>query len=125
MSTVAAIAGCVILGALACLQLYVALGGAAGQYVWGGQHRVLPRQLRFSSAAAIILYAGFAAVLLSRAGVITAMDDSTTRVLGWLLTAYFVLATVLNALSQSREERSVMTPATALLALCSAIVAVS
>ena len=59
-----------LLAALAVLQLLVASGLPYGRFVWGGTHRVLPHGLRVASAASVLVYAGLAALLLSRAGVL-------------------------------------------------------
>ncbi|UOQ61171.1 hypothetical protein MUN76_04155 [Leucobacter rhizosphaerae] len=112
-----------VLAALAVLQILVASGKPYGTLVWGGQHRILPRKLRIGSAVSVLLYAGFAAILLSRGGLLGGGDSGFVRVATWILVGYFVLGIGMNAISRSRPERAVMTPVCALLAAASLVVA--
>ncbi|MFB7891053.1 hypothetical protein ACFC1I_02470 [Microbacterium sp. NPDC056044] len=121
----AVVVACAVLGALAVLQICVAAGAPWGRLVWGGAHRVLPRRLRIASAASVVLYAGFAAVLLSRAGTLPGGDSQVIRILTWVLFAYFTLGIVMNAISRSRAERLTMTPVCAVLAAATLVVALS
>ncbi|XPP25417.1 MAG: hypothetical protein ACNYNX_07080 [Leucobacter sp.] len=123
MQLIALVVALALLAALAVLQSLVAAGLPYGRLVWGGAHRVLPRRLRIGSAISVLVYAGFAALLLSRAGVLPGGDSGVVVVLSWLLFAYFALGTVVNALSRSRAERLVMTPSCAVLAVASLVIA--
>lgn len=123
MQVIALVVALTLLAALAVLQSLVAAGLSYGHLVWGGAHRVLPRRLRIGSAISVLVYAGFAALLLSRAGVLPGGDSGVVVVLSWLLFAYFALGTVVNALSRSRAERLVMTPSCAVLAVASLVIA--
>ncbi|MFE5409738.1 hypothetical protein [Microbacterium sp. NPDC056569] len=124
-AAVAAVVACLVLGALAVLQICVAAGAPWGRLVWGGAHRVLPRRLRIASAASVLLYAGFAAVLLSRAGILPGGDSIVIRILTWLLFAYFAVGIVMNAISRSRAERLTMTPVCVVLAASTLVIALS
>lgn len=124
-ATASAAAAGAILAALALFQLALAAGAPLGRFAWGGAHERLPRRLRIASAASIFLYAVFAFVLLDRAGVADVLPDGASRIAAWVLTAYFVLGILMNAISRSRSERLVMTPVAVILAVLSAIVAVS
>ena len=121
----AVLVACLVLGALAVLQICVAAGAPWGRFVWGGAHRVLSRRLRIASAASVVLYAGFAAVLLSRAGILPGGDSLAIRILTWVLFGYFALGVLMNAISRSRAERLTMTPVCAVLAAATLVVALS
>lgn len=121
----ASLVACAVLGVLAVVQLSVAAGAPWGRFVWGGQHRVLPTRLRIGSAVSVLLYAGFAALLLSRAGVLPGGETLVVRVLTWVLFAYFVVGIGMNAISRSRAERLTMTPACVALAAATLVVALS
>ncbi|MDR7186067.1 hypothetical protein J2X85_003103 [Microbacterium trichothecenolyticum] len=121
----AAVVACLVLGGLAVLQICVAAGAPWGRLVWGGAHRVLPRGLRIASAASVLLYAGFAAVLLSRAGILPGDDSIAVRILTWVLFAYFAVGIVMNAISRSRAERLTMTPVCLVLAASTLVIALS
>ena len=124
-AVLACLVACVVLGALAGLQICVAAGAPWGRLVWGGAHRVLPRRLRVASVASVALYAAFAALLLSRAGILPAGESPAIRILTWVLFGYFALGIVMNAISRSRAERLTMTPVCVVLAAATLIVALS
>lgn len=125
MSVVAAVVATVILVGLAVLQASVAAGAPLGRFVWGGQHQILPTRLRIGSAVSVLLYAGFALVLLSRAGVVPGGESGFVIVTAWVLFAYLVLGILGNLASRSKVERWTMAPASALLATAALIVATS
>ena len=119
----AAIALCVILGALAVFQLALILGAPIGRFAWGGQHRVLPAKLRIGSAVAIVIYAVIGVLALDRASVIDVVPDIVSTIGMWVAFGYFVLGIPLNAISRSRPERFTMTPVVVVLAVLSLLVA--
>lgn len=123
MSAVAALVATLVLAAIAVVQVLAAAGRPVGRLVWGGQHRVLPRALRIGSAVSIVLYAGFAAVLLSRAGVLPGGATPLVEVATWVLVAYFAVGVLMNGISRSRAERAAMTPACVVLAVAALLVA--
>ena len=125
MATAAAVVVCVVLAALAVLQIAAAAGRPVGRFVWGGQHEVLPTHLRIGSAVSVLLYLAMALIVLDRAGLIDVVGDDVARVGTWVLTGYFALGVVLNGLSRSRSERAVMTPTCLLLAVSCFVVATS
>jgi hypothetical protein len=123
---VAAGSACAVLAVLAAFQVALAAGVPWGRYAWGGQHDgPLPRRLRVGSLVSVLVYAAIGLVLLWRAGLVEpALSARVARAAAWVVAAYFVLGTVMNALSRSRDERRVMTPVAALLAALSFVVAV-
>ncbi|BDV31427.1 hypothetical protein [Microbacterium terricola] len=123
LTLIAVVVATVLLAALALLQTLVAAGRPLGRFVWGGQHRVLPTRLRIGSAVSVVLYAAFAALLWSGAGLLPGGDTIFVDVALWVLCGYFVLGTVMNAISRSRAERATMTPACAVLALATLVIA--
>ena len=76
MTAIALVVALALLTALAVLQILAASGLPLGRFVWGGQHRVLPRGLRVGSAVSVLVYAGLAALLLSRFDVVL-LDEPT------------------------------------------------
>jgi hypothetical protein len=121
MSLTAAVCATALLALLSVVQLGAAAGAAWGHLLWGGKHRVLPPRLRIASGGAVVLYAGFAAVLLGRAGALT-IPSGVAAIGAWVLLAYFALGVLANLASRSRAERLTMTPACALLAGATAVV---
>jgi hypothetical protein len=127
MTTLAAVAACAVLAALAVFQTMLAAGAPLGRYAWGGQHPgPLPLPLRVGSLISLLVYAVIALVLVWRAGLVTpALSDDVVRVAAWCVAGYFLLGTALNAASRSRAERNLMTPTAAALCALSSVVALS
>lgn len=121
MPQTAAVCATVLLALLSVVQIGAAAGAPWGRLLWGGKHRVLPLRLRVASGVSVVLYAGFAAVLLGRAGALTIPADFA-RIGAWVLLGYFTLGVLANLASRSRAERLTMTPACALLAAATAVV---
>lgn len=119
MTVAAAVLATIVLVAISVVQVAAASGRPVGRFVWGGQHEVLPRGLRIGSAVSVALYAAMAAALLAR----SAGREGALIVVAWVLVGYFTLGIAVNAVSRSRSERSAMTPACAVLAGCSLVVA--
>jgi hypothetical protein len=123
MTTVALVLTLSILAGLALMQILLISGLPLGNYGWGGQHRVLPPRLRVASAVAILLYAGFAVLLMSRAGILSGRGASLVIVATWVLFAYCAMSIVMNVISRSRQERIVQTPVSVLLTVGVLIIA--
>ena len=123
MTEIALLVALALLAALAVLQILVASGLPLGRFGWGGQHRVLPRGLRIASAASVLVYAGLAALLLSRAGVLPAGGSTAVIALTWVAFAFFAASVALNALSRSPAERWTMAPTSLLLAVATLVIA--
>jgi hypothetical protein len=115
----AAVVASVLLAGLAVFQVALVAGAPLGRFAWGGQHRVLPSRLRIGSAVSVALYALITLVLWGSASRSSVEGgDAGTDVGSWVLTAYFGLGVLLNAVSRSRPERFLMTPVALVLALC-------
>ena len=120
----AAMVGTGVLGALAVYQILLAAGLPLGRAAWGGKHKVLPRNLRIGSLAAVGILGIAGWMLLARAGLMAPGSESlAVRILAWTFAAYFGLNVAMNLASKSRIERLVMTPVAAVVVACFAIVA--
>lgn len=109
---------CLLLAGLAAFQCALIAGAPLGRMAWGGQHRVLPSNLRIGSAISIGLYALFAYAALAKAGLAPpSITYSFTSVTMWVMTAYFALGVLMNGSSRSKPERLVMTPVSVALAV--------
>jgi preprotein translocase subunit SecG len=64
--------------------------------------------------------------LVSKAGIIAIVPDGAFLTVSmWVLTGYFALGIVLNAISRSKKERMLMTPVVILLTVIFFVVAAS
>lgn len=111
-----------VLAAIAVVQVLAATGRPVGRFVWGGQHRVLPRHLRIGSGLSVPVYAAIVLALLARAGAF-GTAGTVVSVTAWVLVGYFALGVVVNGISRSRAERLTMTPACLVLTACCLVVA--
>jgi hypothetical protein len=109
-----AVAAVVLLAALAVFQMALVVGAPLGHLAWGGRHRVLPSRLRIGSAVSTALYAVFAVVIWAAVSRSSAVGEIGI----WVLTAFFAVGVLMNAVSPSRPERLLMTPVALVLALC-------
>jgi hypothetical protein len=115
-----------ILTLLIIFQLLLALGLPLGHLAWGGEHRVLPKKLRVSSAAAIpvLLCAGW--IVFARADLLApGSGTGIVKIMTWVFGAYFALNTLGNLSSKSDLEKKIMTPASLLLVVSFVLVALS
>lgn len=125
-AAIAAIALCVLLGALAVFQIALVFGAPLGHFAWGGADRVLPRGKRIGSAVSIVLYAVFAWVFLMRAGLASpVLPEIVVDIAAWVIVGYFALGIPLNAISRSKPERYTMTPVLIVLLALALVVALS
>ena len=118
-----ALALTVILALLAVFQIALAAGAPWGHFAWGGQHRVLPRNLRIGSVVSIVIYAVIAFVAWERVGASSVLPDVVAQVAMWVVFAYFAIGIVMNAISRSKQERYTMTPIVLVLAVLSLLIA--
>jgi hypothetical protein len=124
MIEILAIITCFILASLAVFQIALILGAPISKYAWGGQHAVLPANLKIGSVISILLYASFALIILSKTHVTNIPDnDSLVNVATWILAGYFWLGVIMNGISRSKPERNLMTPVALALALLTTIIA--
>lgn len=122
---IAAIIILLILAVLAIFQLALVMGAPIGHFAWGGQHRVLPTRLRAGSVVSIILYAFFAVLVTSKAGIAPIIGSGTfLDVSLWVVTIYLAIGIPLNVLSRSKPERYTMTPVVTVLVVCFVILVI-
>ncbi len=125
-AAIAANIATLLFGIVIILQLLLALGILPVTMFWGGTQTELTPGLRLASVAAAIVLALFAYVIRRRAGLIGDPPPSTLiKILSWVITAFMVLNTLGNLVSQSTAEKIVFTPLTILLAISCFIVSIS
>lgn len=114
-----------LLAAVAVFQISLALGAPWGSAAWGGAHAsVLPNRLRVASlVVGVIVYPLLIIFVLASAGTITADWMPGTGKAGmWVLTGFFVLGTIANFASRSKQER-MWGPVSLAIAVCCAAIA--
>lgn len=118
MVTLAAVITLIVLALLTAFQVALVFGAPLGRFAWGGQHKgVLPRKLRIASIFSIVIYGVFALFVFGKLDIFV-INPPILSVGLWVFTAYFILGTIMNAVSRSKYERYTMTPIAAVLAVC-------
>lgn len=85
----------------------------------GGQYKVFPKKLRAVLSAQIILQLFFVVIILQMGGFAPLwFSVATTRSICIVMAIYLSLNTVMNCISKSKKERYVMTPLSAISAVC-------
>lgn len=105
-------------------QLALALGAPWGQLtMWGAYPNTLPAHMRIAAAGSVLLLLGFAAIVAARAGLALPAWRRASRWLIWIVVAYMLAGTVLNAVTPSPGERAIWLPVALVLLACAARVA--
>lgn len=107
------------------LYLLLLQGQPLGEYALGGKYKVLPRKARAVCLAAILIQIFAMLILLQGGGVINmGIPGMITRIACFVFAAYFSLNIVMNLMSKSKKEKAVMTPLSAIVAVCFWITAI-
>ena len=124
---VAGIVAVVLLGVLAVFQVALALAAPLGQMAWGGRHEgVLPKRLRVASGVAgVLFYPLLVAVVLAASGwIVDGWLPGDGVAVMWILSVFFGLGTLVNAVSPSKPER-IWSPVSLVMAICCAVIALA
>jgi len=108
-----------------CFQIALVLGAPWGHLTLGGRYAGrLPIRTRGFAAFSALLIAAFAAIVLSRGGLVLPGCESAARIGIWFVVGYSAVGIFLNAMSKSRWERILWIPVSVLMLVCSFVVAV-
>lgn len=102
-------------------QILLALGFPLGEFSLGGKYKVLSVKLRYVSAVSVMVLMLMIIVLLHLGGIIQwaySFSPQIFKYTGYFICGYFILNTLVNVLSESRKEKYVMTPLSAIVTFC-------
>lgn len=103
----------IITGGTVIFQILLALGLPLGEYAYGGQNKVLPKKLRISCIAAVLILVFMGLVFLQKSTVIDLpYKILNSNILLGIFSFYLLFNTILNFLSKSKKEKLVMGPIT-------------
>ena len=113
------ILGPVIFGVIATMTVLVACGLPLGEFTMGGQHKILPKNLRVAAVISVAIQI-FAMIIILQAGGFIPLWFSfkVTKYICFFFAAYLSLNTIMNMISKSRKERFVMTPLSLIAGIC-------
>jgi hypothetical protein len=101
------------------LYLLLAFGLPFGELAMGGKHKVLPTQYRIACAISTVLLLLAIVALLQTGGFLsTGLPRNIVKGITYFFTFYLFINTIMNTFSKSKKERLIMTPVSAIIALC-------
>ena len=119
-----AIIGASVFSIVIVLSFLIICGLPFGELTMGGQYKVFPKKLRFILVAQFILQIFFVVIILQMGGFIPLwFSENTTKIICIVMAVYLSLNTVMNFISKSRKEKYIMTPLSAISAVCFWIIA--
>ena len=114
-----AILGAVIFGVIATMTVLVACGLPFGEFTMGGQHKILPKNLRVAAVISVAIQFFTMIIILQAGGFIPLwFSFKVTKYICFFFAAYLSLNTIMNMISKSRKERFVMTPLSLIAGIC-------
>lgn len=115
----AAVIGASVFSIVILLSILILCGLPLGELTMGGQYRVFPKNRRIVLAVQILLQILFVVEILQMGSFLPMwFSESTTRIIGIVMAVYLSFNTVMNFLSKSKKEKYIMTPLSAISAVC-------
>ena len=119
-----AIIGASVFSIVIVLSFLIICGLPLGELTMGGQYKVFPKKLRIILVTQLILQIFFVVIILQMGGFISLWFSSkATKIICIVMALYLSLNTFMNFVSKSKKEKYVMTPLSAISAICFWIIA--
>lgn len=117
--TMVAIIGASVFSVVIVLSFLIICGLPLGELTMGGQYKVFPKKLRIVLVTQLILQIFFVVIILQMGGLIPLwFSDKVTKIICVVMAIYLSLNTFMNFVSKSKKEKYVMTPLSAISAIC-------
>lgn len=114
-----AMIGAIAFSIVIILSILILCGLPLGELTMGGRYKVFPKKMRIVLAAQLVLQIFFVVIILQTGGSLPLwFSHSTTRIICIVMAAYLSLNTVVNFVSKSKKEKYVITPLSAISAVC-------
>ena len=114
-----AIIGASIFSIVIVLSFLIICGLPLGELTMGGQYKVFPKKLRIILMIQLILQMFFIVIILQMGGFMPLwFSDNATKIICIVMALYLSFNTVMNFISKSKKEKYVMTPLSAISAVC-------
>ena len=113
------ISGAVLFGVIAIMTVLVACGLPLGEFTMGGQHKILPKNLRVAAVISVAIQIFAMIIILQAGGFIPLwLPFTVTKYICFFFAAYLSLNTIMNIISKSKKEKYVMTPISFIAGIC-------
>lgn len=114
-----AIIGAGVFSIVIVLSFLIICGLPLGELTMGGQYKVFPKKLRIILMIQLILQMFFVVIILQMGGFMPLwFSYNTTKIICIVMVVYLSFNTVMNFISKSKKEKYVMTPLSAISAVC-------
>ncbi|MBH1940943.1 hypothetical protein I5677_08575 [Mobilitalea sibirica] len=114
-----AVLGASIFGIATIIYILLALGLPLGEFAWGGKYKVLPTNFRIICAVSVVVQLFAIMIILQTGGIIPLVfTKKVTTMICFFFAAYLSLNSIMNALSNSKKERYIVTPLSVTSAIC-------
>ena len=123
VDNIAIVISVIILLGMAVLHILLLLGFPLGEYVLGGENRVMPKNKRYLNVIFSAIWLFAIIVYLEKGGLIGFFNNPLlTDILFIVFTVFFGLAIFSNAFAtSSKREKYVMTPLCIIIFVCSVL----
>lgn len=101
------------------LSFLIICGLPLGELTMGGQYRVFPKKLRIILVTQLILQIFFVVIILQMGGFVSLwFPYKITKIICIVMAIYLSFNTVMNFISKSKKEKYMMSPLSAISAIC-------
>ena len=117
--TMVAIIGAGVFSIVIVLSFLIVCGFPLGELTMGGQYKVFPKKLRIILVMQLILQIFFVVIILQMGGLIPFwFSENATKIICIIMAVYLSFNTIMNFISKSKKEKYIMTPLSAISAVC-------
>lgn len=114
-----AIIGAGVFSIVIVLSFLIVCGFPLGELTMGGQYKVFPKKLRIILVMQLILQIFFVVIILQMGGLIPLwFSENVTKIICIIMAVYLSFNTIMNFISKSKKEKYIMTPLSAISAVC-------
>lgn len=114
-----AIIGASVFSIVIVLSFLIICGLPLGELTMGGQYKIFPKKLRIILVIQLILQIFFVVIILQMGRFIPLwFSESVTKVICIIMAIYLSFNTIMNFISKSKKEKYIMTPLSAISAVC-------
>lgn len=114
-----AIIGAGVFSIVIVLSFLIVCGFPLGELTMGGRYKVFPKKLRIVLVMQIIIQIFFVVIILQMGGLIPFwFSENATKIICIIMAVYLSFNTIMNFISKSKKEKYIMTPLSAISAVC-------
>lgn len=114
-----AIIGAGVFSIVIVLSFLIVCGFPLGELTMGGRYKVFPKKLRIVLVVQLIIQIFFVVIILQMGGLIPFwFSENATKIICIIMAVYLSFNTIMNFISKSKKEKYIMTPLSAISAVC-------